>query len=57
MLKVDVRDCYKYMPFDPEDLKIPKDATSAEVEAQMLQEIEEQDKDLLEKNKFYIKLR
>ena len=40
MLKVDVRDCYKYMPSDG--------STS---------EAEDRDKEELEKNKFYIKLR
>jgi len=56
MLKVDIRDCYKYMPFEIEDRK-PKDPAAAELEAQLVQEMEDQDKELLEKNKFYIKLR
>ena len=50
MLKIDVRDCNKYMPFSPEE-------ENKTEENQHAKEFEEQDKELLEKNKFYQKLR
>ena len=47
MLKIDVRDCNKYMQYKPEEGD----------SEQVVTEIEEKDKELLEKNKFYLKLR
>jgi hypothetical protein len=49
MLKIDVRDCDKYLPHLA-DNKNPGDNL-------IVKENEEQDKELLEKNKFYQKLR
>ena len=51
MLKIDVRDCNKYMPHTTTD------PTKNSTENLAEKEFEDQDKDLLEKNKFYQKLR
>jgi len=51
MLKVDVRDCHKYLP----SLPSPEDHKSTESENPHLSK--QQDLDFLEKNKFYQKLR
>jgi len=51
MLKVDVRDCSKYMPVPQEESK------TATEETRFAKQFEEQDNSLLESNKFYQKLR
>ena len=54
MLKVDVRDCNKYMPALPDQ---GEESKKENEEARFAKEFEDQDKELLEKNKFYQKLR
>ena len=53
MLKVDVRDCNKYMPALPDQ---GEESKKENEEARFAKEFEDQDKELLEKNKFYQKL-
>lgn len=59
MLKIDVMDCYKYIPFPP--LKEEKEESKLDQkqikERQLIKEQQEKDQEMLEQNKFYIKLR